>query len=217
MDEKKSIKVSLSTVICIFIIFVLILIILGMWFYYNNLIENTNNTTITNSDSNIAINNTNADSNVAINNTNNDISSNNSTEVSFKLGNHYVQSNETPLDDGINSTDCSISFLEDNTFTAYIGWGNNISGTYNISGDNIINCTVDNSWGEYSPNQETYAEISFKMNSDTEIEVIAASEYYTIKSTNLNENGNGWILTDEDKDMPLGIEIKKGIKFVLSD
>lgn len=184
-----------------------------MWFYYNNLIDNTNNTTITNS--NIAINDINANSNVAINNINTDISSNNSTEVSFKLGNHYVQSNETIIDDGINSTDCRISFLEDNIFTAYISWGNNISGTYNISDDNIINCTVDNFWGEYSPNQETYAKISFKMNSDTEIEVIDASEYYTIKDTNLSENGNDWLLTDEDKDMPLGI--KKGLRFVLFD
>ena len=36
MDEKKSIKVSLGTVICIFIIILLIIALVGMYFYYNN-------------------------------------------------------------------------------------------------------------------------------------------------------------------------------------
>ena len=194
MEKTFSKKVNLSAVI--FIIFVLILLVLGIWFYSNTFID----TTI-------------ANSNVAINNINTNIFINNPTKTPFKLGDYYVRSSETTLDDEINSTDYRISFLEDNTFTAYISWGNNISGTYNISDDNIINCTVYNFWSEYSPNQDTYAEISFKINSVTEIEVTDASEYYTIKTTNLSENGNSWILTDEDKDMTLGI--KNGLKFIL--
>lgn len=204
MEDKKTIRVRLSTLIFIFIIFILLLVIFGMWFYYNNLNYKPNNSTITNSDSNIATNNTNTN-----------ISNNNiSTENSFKLGNHYVQSDETPLNDGINTSDCEISFLENNTFTAYIGWGNAISGTYKISDDNIIECTVNTAWGEYSPKQETYAKFSFKINSNSEIEILDASEFYQVKVTNLNESGQ-WVLTDENKDMSLGIE--KGIKFVLSE
>ena len=36
MEEKKTIKVSLGTVICIFIIIILIMVLIGMW-YYNNM------------------------------------------------------------------------------------------------------------------------------------------------------------------------------------
>lgn len=41
MEEKKGIKVSLGTVICMFIIFILIIALLGMWYYYNNLNQPT--------------------------------------------------------------------------------------------------------------------------------------------------------------------------------
>lgn len=37
MEEKNSIKVSLGTVICMFIIFILIIALLGMWYYYNHI------------------------------------------------------------------------------------------------------------------------------------------------------------------------------------
>ena len=53
MDEKKSIKVSLGTVICIFIIFILIIVICGMYFYYNN----KNNTVVSNDKENNVVEN----------------------------------------------------------------------------------------------------------------------------------------------------------------
>lgn len=42
MGEKKEIKVSLGTVICLFIIVVLVFVIAGLWFYYNPITNNLN-------------------------------------------------------------------------------------------------------------------------------------------------------------------------------
>ena len=35
MEEKKGIKVSLTTVVLLFIVFILVVALLGMWYYYN--------------------------------------------------------------------------------------------------------------------------------------------------------------------------------------
>lgn len=43
MEEKKTIKVSLATVICIVIIFILLFVIGGMWYYYNFIQKSNNN------------------------------------------------------------------------------------------------------------------------------------------------------------------------------
>ncbi len=40
MDEKKSVKVSLGTVVCICIITILLCVIVGMWFYFTNINKN---------------------------------------------------------------------------------------------------------------------------------------------------------------------------------
>ncbi len=191
-------NIHLSTLILV--IFILLLVIFGMWFYYNNPKNHYNNTAEN-------------PSNVPTTNTVINISNNISTENSFKLGSHYVQSVETPLDDGADTLDCEISFWEDNTFTSYVGWGCAVSGTYKVSSNNMIECTIDTYWSEFSPKQDTYAKISFIMNNNSEIEILDASEFYKVKLSNLDESGN-WILTDEDKDMPLNL--KKGIKFNLS-
>ena len=39
VEDKKTLKVSLGTVICIFIIFLLIIVIGGMYFYYNFVLD----------------------------------------------------------------------------------------------------------------------------------------------------------------------------------
>lgn len=208
MDDK---KVNLSTIILIFIIFILLIVIFGMWYHYNNLNDEANNTTITNSASNIAISNTNTG-----------ISNNGSAENSFKSGNYHIQFDEELLGeefessgDEIKGCDYEISFLENNEFTAYMNFGNNISGSYSISNNNIITCTANNFYGEYSPEQEISTTISFKINSNSEIEIVNVPESYKIKTADLNDSGE-WALTDEDKDMYLW-PLVKGIKFVLSE
>ena len=51
MEGKKEIKISLGTVICIFIIFVLIIALLGMWYYNNkNIVNNSNKISETKND-----------------------------------------------------------------------------------------------------------------------------------------------------------------------
>ena len=41
MEEKKGIKVSLTTVILLFFVFILVVALVGMWYYYNNLNQTT--------------------------------------------------------------------------------------------------------------------------------------------------------------------------------
>lgn len=194
MEEKREIKVRLSTVVYLFIILVL-LVSLGVVYYLGFVKDDNTNNMLADEETT-------------------EINENKTGTNQMKLGKHYIQSNETPLDDELNTIDCDISFLENNKFNAYIGWGNSVSGTYTIIVNNIVKCLINSAKGEYSPEQDTYAEISFKINSNSEIEVIGASETYMIKLTDLDENGN-YIITNEDKKMPL--EITKGIKYILDE
>ena len=91
-----------------------------------------------------------------------------------------------------------------------MNFGNYIQGTYTVS-NNIINCILTSASGEYSPAQEVSGKISFKINNNSEIEIIDIPESYKIRTTELSENG--WILTDETKDMEFWPLIK-GIKYV---
>ena len=50
MEEKKSIKVSLGTVICMFIIFILIIALIGMYVYYNYILTDNKNKVETNNE-----------------------------------------------------------------------------------------------------------------------------------------------------------------------
>jgi len=125
---------------------------------------------------------------------------------------YIIEVNKDLLGEETLAGDETIKFLNDNTFSAYKGWGNSIHGTYSIN-DNIINCIITSSSGEYSPKQKTYAKLSFKILDNATLEIIEASETYKIKTTMLSDDGN-WILTDEDKNMTLSPFIK-GIKFHL--
>ena len=138
----------------------------------------------------------------------------NSSEVklTFTNGNYYIQVDNSILKEDDGSTgDESIEFLDNNTFNAYTGSGNGISGTYTIS-NSKIDCIAETSYGEYGPNQKINASISFKINSSSEIEIINASESYEIKLVDILNN----TLTDETKDMSLWPFVK-GVKFILSE
>ena len=104
----------------------------------------------------------------------------------------------------------TISFLDNNKFNIYMEFGNSVQGTYTIS-NNIINCILTSASGEYSPTQEIEGKISFKIISDSEIEIIDIPEFYTIRTS---ETSNaGWVLTDETKEMEFW-PLVEGIKYV---
>jgi hypothetical protein len=181
MDKNKSAKLSLGTTVCL----VLILVILLALVYYFGFVVNKNK------------------------------SNNNISE--FKPSNYIIQFNSNILGEKFNEVgnetkDCNyeISFLDNNKFTIYMNFGNYIQGTYTVS-NNIINCILTSASGEYSPAQEVSGKISFKINNNSEIEIIDIPESYKIRTTELSENG--WILTDETKEMEFWPLIK-GIKYV---
>lgn len=135
----------------------------------------------------------------------------NSNKIEVNLGSYIVQPDEKILGDITDIMgDEDITLSEDNKFNAYIGFGNGISGTYTIS-DNKIDCTADTFYSEYGPNQKINASISFKINSDSEIEVIDTTESFEINLVDIPNNS----LMDETKDMFLR-PFEKGIKFILS-
>lgn len=132
-------------------------------------------------------------------------------KTNFTTGKYYIQVDKSILDDTEGITeDESIEFLEGNTFNAYTGFGNGISGTYTVS-DNKIDCIADSFHSEYGPNQKINASMSFKINSKSEIELVNTSETYQIKIVDIPNN----TLTNETKDMSLWPFVK-GIKFILS-
>lgn len=215
MDNKGKIKVNLSTVIFMFIIFILIVVIFGMWYYYNVIKDNNldNNKSDSVEASNIAKNEDSSFNNIASENSN----ENNSHEdlLNIKLGSYVVKPDKNILGDISDiSGEENIKFSENNKFSAYIGFGNGFSGTYNISEQNIINCNITTFVGEYGPDQKVTGSLTFKINDASTIEVVDASESIKIQISNLTDNG--WTLSDEYKDLSL-IPFVKGIKFIISD
>ena len=185
MDKNKYVKVSLGTTVCLFVILILALALILV--YYFGFVVNKNKT----------------DKNM----------------LEFKPSNYVIQFDSNLLgekfkESGNEIKECNyeISFLDNNKFTIYMNFGNYIQGTYAISNDNIINCILTSTSGEYSPIQEIDEKISFKINSNSEIEVIDIPESYTIRTTELSETG--WILNEETKEMKFW-PLVKGIKYVL--
>ena len=138
-----------------------------------------------------------------------------SSELNLPLGSYVVQPDEEILGDIFDIVgDEDITFLEDNKFSAYIGFGNSVAGNYKITDENIINCTIDTFVGEYSPEQKTSGNITLKIIDDSTIEVIDVSESVDIRMSEFTNDS--WNLTNEHKDIGLR-PFEKGIKFVFSD
>lgn len=202
MEEKKSIKVSLGTVICMVIILILVFALIIV--YYFGFVADKNK---------IELSNTNPTLDTNVNN--NNVSTDN--KIPFEPANYVIQFDANLLGEEyeaagneIKGCDYEISFLDDNKFTAYMNFGNFIEGSYTIS-NNIINCIVTSARGEYSPLQKIEGKISFKINSDSEIEITDIPESYTIRIS--STSAEGWVLTDETKEMGFW-PLVKGIKFV---
>lgn len=125
------------------------------------------------------------------------------------LGNEFAESG-----DEVKGCNYEIAFLENNKFSIYMNFGNIIEGTYEIVDNNIINCKVTSAFGEYSSNQPIEGKITFKINSENELEIIEIPETYII---NITEYKDGkWVLTNETKEM-LYWPLVKGIKYVLDN
>lgn len=115
MEDKKSIKISLGTVICLFIIFILIVALVGMYFYYNyfrKIDEDAKTENIVVSDSKI------------------DNIDNNKNEEGNTLSNETTKEKSNQNNENINKT-------EETTNDFVKSFGNVYSQIY-VKGDNTI-------------------------------------------------------------------------------
>ncbi len=128
----------------------------------------------------------------------------------FNYGCYGISENSNMLNEDtyMGDFDENIEFFTDNTFAAYLGWGNAASGTFNISND-IITCEINDFWSEYSPHQETSAKILFKIIDANNIQIIDASETYIIHIVDIISK----TLTSETKKMTL-FPFIKNIDFI---
>ena len=203
MGEKKEIKVSLGTVICIVIIILLLCVIGGMWFYYNYIKNNSDKPKETASNNIIA--NTTAETN------RNDEAEKKSD---FSIGTYIIQPDKNILKASYYETadigDEGIEFKENGKFGAYLGWGMSISGNYELKND-VLSCIANTFSADNMPDQTINATIEFKIIDETCIEIIETSGSFKMRSGNLENN----TLTDQINDMSLhpfvkGIKFKKG-------
>lgn len=148
---------------------------------------------------------------------NGDLSS--TSAPSFTEGDYVIEFNETLLGDEyktagneIKDCDYNISF-KDGKFTAYMNFGNSVGGTYSVSGDGVVLCSLKTAIGEYSPEQSIKGEISFKVISESKIKILSAPDSYDIKISELKDGK--WVLTNEEKSLGFW-PLVNGIEFKLS-
>lgn len=112
----------------------------------------------------------------------------------------------------IKGCDYRISFAENGNFSLDLGFSSTVYGVWAAEGEEVI-CTVNSYTSEYSPEQDTAAELTFKVVSQSELEVSAVSQGFTIYTTELTENG--YELTSEQKELEFW-PIVKGIKYKIA-
>ena len=198
-------------ILIILIILVISILLVGLSFGFMNNKKTKEQTNVANISSNI----NNSKENTTINNVDNKDNNN----VDFKPSDYVIQVDANLLgeefelsENEIKQYNYEISFLDDNSFKINMGSGNSVQGNYVVS-DDIITCNLTHASGEYSPTQEINGKISFKINSNSEIEIISIPEFYTIKLSELSDSG--WVLTDETKKTEFW-PLVKGIKYILN-
>jgi len=198
-------------ILIILIILVISILLVGLSFGFMNNKKTKEQTNVANISSNI----NNSKENTTINNVDN----NDNNKVDFKPSDYVIQVDANLLgeefelsENEIKQYNYEISFLDDNSFKINMGSGNSVQGNYVVS-DDIITCNLTHASGEYSPTQEINGKISFKINSNSEIEIISIPEFYTIKLSELSDSG--WVLTDETKKTEFW-PLVKGIKYILN-
>ena len=198
-------------ILIILIILVISILLVGLSFGFMNNKKTKEQTNVANISSNI----NNSKENTTINNVDNK----DNNKVDFKPSDYVIQVDANLLgeefelsENEIKQYHYEISFLDDNSFKINMGSGNSVQGNYVVS-DDIITCNLTHASGEYSPTQEINGKISFKINSNSEIEIISIPEFYTIKLSELSDSG--WVLTDETKKTEFW-PLVKGIKYILN-
>ncbi len=198
-------------ILIILIILVISILLVGLSFGFMNNKKTKEQTNVANISSNI----NNSKENTAINNVDNK----DNNKVDFKPSDYVIQVDANLLgeefelsENEIKQYNYEISFLDDNSFKINMGSGNSVQGNYVVS-DDIITCNLTHASGEYSPTQEINGKISFKINSNSEIEIISIPEFYTIRLSELSDSG--WVLTDETKKTEFW-PLVKGIKYILN-
>lgn len=198
-------------ILIILIILVISILLVGLSFGFMNNKKTKEQTNVANISSNI----NNSKENTTINNVDNK----DNNKVDFKPSDYVIQVDANLLgeefelsENEIKQYNYEISFLDDNSFKINMGSGNSVQGNYVVS-DDIITCNLTHASGEYSPTQEINGKISFKINSNSEIEIISIPEFYTIRLSELSDSG--WVLTDETKKTEFW-PLVKGIKYILN-
>lgn len=198
-------------ILIILIILVISILLVGLSFGFMNNKKTKEQTNVANISSNI----NNSKENTTINNVDNK----DNNKVDFKPSDYVIQVDANLLgeefelsENEIKQYNYEISFLDDNSFKINMGSGNSVQGNYVVS-DDIITCNLTHASEEYSPTQEINGKISFKINSNSEIEIISIPEFYTIKLSELSDSG--WVLTDETKKTEFW-PLVKGIKYILN-
>lgn len=212
MEEKKAVKVRLGTVVCIFIIIILMVALCAV--YYLGFIKNSEEIIALKDEVNFLKSKNNVSQSEKV-----EIETNDVATKKFKPGEYRILPDLQILGEdyfymaeyGVET----ISFLNNGTFSANLGLGIGISGNYEVSND-TISCIINKYSGEYSPDQETDGKIVFKIknasdNSVDLIEIIEISDSFKVKETISSETG-GWTLTNNEKDMSL-YPLMEGIKF----
>lgn len=183
MEGKKHIKISLGTLICLFI---LIFIILGILYYYNNI--NTNNNTLNNN----IINNESTET--LINNLVNITDSDNSTIYTIQVGTFFIFDVPSTLIEEVGHyyDDTGIILYKNNTFKFSLEEGFSITGEYNINGNNLT-CIATSIQSENDNIQNINAEFTFKAIHNSGIQLVNITGNPGIESHVLEIN-NKYIL-----------------------
>ena len=203
MKDIKSIKVSLDTIVCLFIIYIMFLVVLGMYFYYNrdSIIQNyIENQPQTNLNDNYTMTQTITPKQTSNNNANINNTIENKADKKIVFGKYQIIPDKNILDKEYfeisDYGDEIIEFKDNNSFKAYLGWGNGILGAYTISNDEII-CTAKTFYSNNAPDQDINISFTFKIINNSEIEITKAPSSYTIHTVDFTTHS----LTNEIKEM----------------
>ena len=145
LKEKESVKMSLSTLICIIIIIFLVIALIGMWFYFNKKEDNTQNEIATNNATNML-----EEKNNTVTTTQEEVSKPTITK-SFSGGTYAYAG--SILEDRIRNAEHQYNIkFSNNQFTADIG-GFIIKGDYEVLNNSELKCTLKSDMLKGDPDQ----------------------------------------------------------------
>jgi len=172
MEEKKQVKISLGTAICIFIIIVLIAAMAGIVIFYNS---NSKKETVVE-----------------------EKETSDSKNATIEIGEYIFNVPQTLKEEmGYYYDDISIEIIDSKNYNFYLGEGFYIRGKYTIDSDNLI-CKADVRGGEYLEEEKIEFECTFKINDNKNIELIKVSG--ELSDSEILKIGNIFTLSEENKE-----------------